>query len=48
LQAAAAEFAALPAERQQACAQFDGLDRIYRDGWRLGPAIGQDYVALHR
>lgn len=48
LQAAAAEFAALPAERQQALrAQFDGLDRIYRDGWRLGPAIGQDYVALH-
>ena len=48
LQTAAAEFAALPVERQQALrAQFDGLDRIYRDGWRLGPAIGQDYVALH-
>lgn len=48
LQAAAAEFAALPAERQQDLrAQFDGLDRIYRDGWRLGPAIGRDYVALH-
>lgn len=48
LQTAATEFAGLPAERQQALrAQFDGMDRVYRDGWRLGPAIGQNYVALY-
>ena len=47
LQQARTEFAALPPERQQALrAQFDGLDRLYRDGWRLGPALGADYVAL--
>ncbi len=48
VRAAAAEFAALPAERREALrAQFAGLDRVYRDGWRLGPSIGGDYVALH-
>lgn len=48
MQAAAATFASLPAERQQALrAQFDALDGSDRHGWLLGPGLGADYPALH-
>lgn len=46
-QAAAARYAALPPQQQQALrAQFDALDRSERRGWLLGPALGADYPAL--
>jgi hypothetical protein len=44
---AAAEFARLPAERQQQLrAQFAALDGLVQRGWRLGPELGGDYPAL--
>lgn len=46
-QAAAARYAALPPDQQQALrAQFDAIDRSDRRGWLLGPALGVDYPAL--
>lgn len=48
LRALAAQVEAFPPERKQALrAQFDGLDDVQRHGWRLGPALGRDYAALH-
>ena len=42
-----AGLAALPVVEQQALrARFAGLDRLYRDGWRLGPQLGAFYPAL--
>lgn len=47
LQAAAARFAALPPEQQQALrARFEAIDRSERRGWLLGPVLGADYPAL--
>lgn len=47
LQAAAARFAALPPEQQQALrARFEAIDRSERRGWLLGPSLGADYPAL--
>ncbi len=44
---AAAELAALPAaERATLQARFVGLDRLYRDGWRLGPQLGAAWPKL--
>lgn len=44
---AAAELAALPAaERTTLQARFAGLDRLYRDGWRLGPQLGAAWPKL--
>ena len=43
----ATPLAALPVVEQQALrARFAGLDRLYRDGWRLGPQLGAFYPAL--
>ncbi len=47
LRRAAAELAALPvAERAALQARFAGLDRLYRDGWRLGPQLGAAWPKL--
>ncbi|MBX9400659.1 DUF3106 domain-containing protein [Lysobacter sp. BMK333-48F3] len=47
VQAAAARYAALPPEQQQALrARFDALDGSERHGWLLGPQLGADYPAL--
>ena len=47
LEAAAAAFARLPADQQQALrAQFAQLDATAQRGWLLGPALGNDYTAL--
>lgn len=44
----AAEFAAFPPERQQALRmEFTALDASQRHGWRLGQALGADYMKLH-
>ncbi|MGB3393051.1 MAG: DUF3106 domain-containing protein [Stenotrophomonas sp.] len=44
---AAAELAALPvADREALHVRFAGLDRLYRDGWRLGPRLGALYPTL--
>ncbi|MCL7715444.1 DUF3106 domain-containing protein [Stenotrophomonas mori] len=44
---AAAAVAALPgAERDALHARFLDLDRLYRDGWRLGPKLGAVYPQL--
>lgn len=44
---AAAEVAALPApERAAVRNRFLGLDRLHRDGWRLGPQLGAHYPKL--
>ena len=48
LRALAAQVDAYPAERRQALRlQFDALDDVQRLGWRLGPALGQQYPLLH-
>lgn len=48
LRLAATAFAALPADEQQALrARYQALDESERRGWRLGPALGADYAALH-
>ncbi|XWO45057.1 DUF3106 domain-containing protein [[Pseudomonas] boreopolis] len=40
-------LAALPAEQQRAQrVRFDAMDRLYRDGWRLGPTLGAHYAHL--
>ena len=44
---AAAELAAMPAaERDALRGRFAGLDRLYRDGWQLGPRLGALYPKL--
>ena len=34
------------AEREQLQQHFDGMDRLYQDGWRLGPLLGRYYPQL--
>jgi len=47
VRAAAAAVAALPADERAALhGRFLGLDRLYRDGWRLGPQLGALYPNL--
>jgi len=44
---AQARMAALPPDQQQALqTRFETMDRLHRDGWRLGPALGRQYPAL--
>lgn len=44
---AQARMAALPADQQRALhTRFDAMDRLHRDGWRLGPTLGAHYVQL--
>jgi len=44
---AAERFAALPLARQQALRdQFNAQDQAFRDGWRLGPLLGEHFVRL--
>ncbi len=44
---AAAAFAALPGDRRSALqVQFRNQDRLYRDGWRLGPRLGAAWPKL--
>ncbi|HBK47610.1 MAG TPA: hypothetical protein DDZ67_14500, partial [Xanthomonadaceae bacterium] len=44
---AQAEVTALPLEQQQALrTQFAAMDRLHRDGWRLGPTLGARYPQL--
>lgn len=44
---AARRVAALPAAQQQALrAGFDQQDQRFRDGWRLGPQLGQHFPKL--
>ncbi len=44
---AARRIAALPAAQQQALrARFDEQDQRFRDGWRLGPQLGQQFPKL--
>ena len=44
---AQARFAALPADQQRALrARFEAMDRLHRDGWRLGPTVGARYPQL--
>ena len=48
LRALAVQVAAFPPERTQALrVQFEALDDVQRNGWRLGPTLGRDYAALH-
>jgi len=38
----------LPADQQQALrTRFDAMDRLYRDGWRMGPRLGTWFADLH-
>jgi hypothetical protein len=47
VRAAHARVAAMPPERAQVLhGQFQGMDRLYRDGWRLGPRLGAYYPQL--
>lgn len=47
LRQAEARFAALPVDQQRALrARFEAMDRLHRDGWRLGPSIGAHYPQL--
>ncbi len=47
LRQAAAVMAALPAaEREALRGRFLAMDRLHRDGWRLGPTLGALYPAL--
>jgi len=47
VRAAASRFAALPPARQQALrTQFQAQDQAFRDGWRLGPLLGEHYGRL--
>lgn len=48
LRALAAQVDAYPAERRQALhLQFEALDDVQQQGWRLGPVLGQQYEQLH-
>lgn len=45
---AAARVAALPpGERDALYRRFQQQDRLFRDGWRLGPQLGAQYPKLH-
>jgi hypothetical protein len=47
LRAAAERFASLPPEQQRRLRDhYDGLDRMQRIGWRLGPELGADFPRL--
>jgi hypothetical protein len=47
VRAAAARIAALPPAQQQALReQFAQMDQRYRDGWLLGPQLGQQFPKL--
>lgn len=47
LRAAATRVQALdPAQRQALRRRFDALDRLQREGWRLGPSLGRDWPGL--
>lgn len=47
VRAAAGAMAALPADERAALRdRFLGLDRLHRDGWRLGPQLGALYPKL--
>lgn len=47
LRAAAERFASLPPERQRLLRdRYDALDRMQRQGWRLGPDLGADFPRL--
>lgn len=40
-------LAGLPVDQQRALrTRFDAMDRLHRDGWRLGPQLGLQYPAL--
>jgi hypothetical protein len=40
-------LATLPLDQQRALrTRFDAMDRLHRDGWRLGPRLGRQYPAL--
>lgn len=44
---AAARFVTLPPDRQQALRdQFNAQDQAFRDGWRLGPLLGEYFGRL--
>ena len=44
---AAAALAAMPAAQRDALqARFQGMDRMHRDGWLLGPRLGALYAKL--
>ncbi|HYG07759.1 MAG TPA: DUF3106 domain-containing protein [Stenotrophomonas sp.] len=44
---AQARVASLPADQQRALrTRFDSMDRLHRDGWRLGAQVGRHYPAL--
>lgn len=44
---AAARFAALPpAQQQDLRSQFQAQDQAFRDGWRLGPLLGEHFGRL--
>lgn len=44
---AQARLAALPPDQQQALrTRFDAMDRLHRDGWRLGATLGRHYAGL--
>lgn len=44
---AQARLASLPPDQQQALrTRFEAMDRLHRDGWRLGPRLGAHYADL--
>ncbi|MFT4246581.1 MAG: DUF3106 domain-containing protein [Pseudomonas sp.] len=47
LRQAQTRVAALPPDQQRALhTRFAAMDRLHRDGWRLGPTLGAHYVQL--
>lgn len=47
VRAGRARWEALPADQQRALrTQFTTMDRLHRDGWRLGPTLGAHYPRL--
>jgi len=47
IRAAAVRFQALPLAQQQALRErFTVQDRVFRDGWRLGPLLGEHFGRL--
>lgn len=48
IRVAASRFAALSAAQQQHLReQFQAQDQAFREGWRLGPELGQHFPKLH-
>lgn len=44
---AAVRVASLPPDQQQALrTRFEAMDRLHRDGWRMGPRVGARYPDL--